>query len=52
MKHILVSITCDGVLHWRLISARPKGKAWVISEESYWQFLRDIGRSHQRIIVG
>ena len=42
MKHILVSVTYLGVLHWRLIAARPVGKYWEISMPAYNQFLKDI----------
>lgn len=46
MKHILVSVTYLGVLHWRLISAQPEGKYWRISADAYTQFLKDIGYIH------
>ncbi len=47
MKHILVSITYRGRLHWRLISARAVGKRWEISTAAYDQFLADIGYSNR-----
>jgi hypothetical protein len=53
MKHILVSITCRGRLHWRLISATREGRHWKISEASYKQFLSDIGQNGiHRITLG
>lgn len=53
MKHILVSITCRGQLHWRLVSAQQVGKHWQISEASFQQFLDDIEqRGVHRIHVG
>lgn len=42
VKHILVSMTCKGRLHWRLIAARRDGKHWRISSTSFQQFLDDV----------
>jgi hypothetical protein len=44
VKHILVSMTCRGRLHWRLIAARREGKRWRISSASFQQFLDDVGQ--------
>lgn len=53
MKHILVSVTCKGRLHWRLISARRSGRHWVISQEAFDQFMQDIGQNgRHRISIG
>jgi hypothetical protein len=44
-KHILVSITYKGVLHWRLVAATREGRHWQISVAAYTRFLNDIGQA-------
>ena len=42
VKHILVSMTCKGRLHWRSIAARREGRNWRISSAAFQQFLDDV----------